>query len=278
MMVKRKTPIRHKVGAHKKRDGTRVQSYTRGHGTRKISKSRVVGRVADDDSKIGVRAFIADFRYSDIPTVPKYVSDAVSGYSLIGVRLGSSGRPIYVWEPIETCRKYSIRREEILGNAWVRYKNIPTKENISKLVKHMETPTGRLKQIQSMHFVYEQGVVGGNIPFSGGVPYPKVPERMTFEEWYYFGKLPIYRGVHGKPKVLSADAVRSWTLSKPMAKSFAEYDKTWPGATYVKADKWKGESHVLRRDVHPYQVLGYEDSNEAEVIIGGSNKNRRKLR
>jgi len=43
-MVKRKTPIRHKVGAHKKRDGTRVQSYTRGHGTRKISKSRVVGR------------------------------------------------------------------------------------------------------------------------------------------------------------------------------------------------------------------------------------------
>ena len=201
------------------------------------------------------------------PTTPKYVSNAVTSYSSIGLRLRDHKWPFYVWEPIENNPKFSTRKHEILDNAWVRYKNRSTRENMEKLVKHMESTTGRLKQIQDLHFVWQQATMGYSIPFSGGVDYPKVPENMSFEEWYYFGEVPIYRGVRGPIRLSSSEVAESWSLSKPIAKSFAEYDKTELGLTFIRADKWTGESHVLQKTIHPYQILGYENDNEAEVIV-----------
>lgn len=64
----RRSPAKHTVKSHT-RYGRSVKSFTRGSGNRsQISqRSRVVGRVTDDDTKIGVHAFTANFRYSDKP-------------------------------------------------------------------------------------------------------------------------------------------------------------------------------------------------------------------
>ena len=65
---KRKSPIHHNVRTHK-RLGKTVKAFKRGSGIgNQKSRSRVVGRITDDDDvKIGVHAFTANFTYSDKP-------------------------------------------------------------------------------------------------------------------------------------------------------------------------------------------------------------------
>ena len=202
----------------------------------------------------------------DKPTVPKYMDKAVHEYSEIGLTL-RDGYPSYEWRPIKNNKKFSDRKDEILGNAWARYKNHPNDENMRLLVKHANSTTGRLKQIRDLHFVWQCSQVGQSIPFSGGDKYPDIPKGMSFEEWYYFGELDIYRGVRGPLKPIQDDKSQSWSFSLPVAKSFADFDKTMPSRMWGPADKYGGEKHVLKGKVHPYQVIAYEDDNEAEVIV-----------
>ncbi len=66
----RRSPVKHKVKGHARKDGTKISGYTRGKGARpqKLSRSRVVGsRGVDDDTSIGVHAFTVNFTYSDKP-------------------------------------------------------------------------------------------------------------------------------------------------------------------------------------------------------------------
>ncbi len=65
----RRTPVKHTVKTHTRKDGTKISGYTRGKGTRpqKTQRSRVVGRGVDDDTSIGVHAFTVNFTYSKKP-------------------------------------------------------------------------------------------------------------------------------------------------------------------------------------------------------------------
>jgi len=62
----RRSPVKHGVSGYTRKDGTKISGHTRGSGTR-TKRSRVVGRVVDDDTPIGVHAFTTNFTYSDKP-------------------------------------------------------------------------------------------------------------------------------------------------------------------------------------------------------------------
>ena len=65
----RRSPVKHGVSGYTRKDGTRIRGHTRGKGARgqKYKRSRVVGRGVDDDTSIGVHAFVINFAYSKKP-------------------------------------------------------------------------------------------------------------------------------------------------------------------------------------------------------------------
>ena len=65
----RRSPVKHGVSGYTRKDGTKIKGHTRGKGTRprKPQRSRVVGKHTDDDTPIGVHAFVTNFTYSDKP-------------------------------------------------------------------------------------------------------------------------------------------------------------------------------------------------------------------
>lgn len=63
--MNRKPPCKHKVKSHTRKGGIKVQSYTRGSGSKpyKITKRRVVGKVTDE-TEVGPKPFTVNFMYS----------------------------------------------------------------------------------------------------------------------------------------------------------------------------------------------------------------------
>jgi len=68
----RKRPVRHAVRSHVKENGTHIHAYMRGNGfypqpqlKRDIPKYLAGATVYDDDTKLGVKAWTVNFKYSD---------------------------------------------------------------------------------------------------------------------------------------------------------------------------------------------------------------------
>jgi hypothetical protein len=246
----RKSPTHHIVHTHKRQTGKTVNQYQRGRGQK---------------LKMANPAFVS---YS----IPSYLLIVAEVYSKIPFHKDNFGlRPIYNDDPYKLTLKFNKRQHEILDNAWTRYQNDPDPEgrNIELLKKHMETSTGRLESMREMNYLWQAGKLGQkSLAWRGGEKMiTDMDNFKTFKDWYINGSITVFRGIHGKPSN-KVDKAESWSLSKDIATSFAECDKTEPGLSFCKADKWKGSYTVLENKVHPYQILGSQLSGaENEIIV-----------
>lgn len=243
----RTSPIRHRVRTHKRKERT-VHSFLRGKGQKHIKVANPI------------------LSLPKIQVLPQYLIEAVKKYSDIPLTKSS----YYQWEPMKSSPKFNEKMYEIIDSAWVRWANNPRDKNLQILQKHLETPTGRLCALRSLHFLWQQKHHGESLGWRGGENFVSDMDKFkTFEDWYKHGSLTIFRGIHSKSSLRPNTEAESWSLSREIGKSFADFWKTEPGLGFVKADKYKGKKSLLIKKIQPFNVLGYEDKTvgEHEVIV-----------